>query len=239
MRRWNYTSGVGDEGITQSCSFYINIAVLLSLMSLHLDLLSEEIIANYCPTFCQLPMYLITRVGGSWARGSQWRLWLCLCVCLTVSALKGKRLELSIPISVDVQYMTVARHALTRRSKGQRWFRVRMGERRGYERRYDCCRFSQLLAASLLSSERKRLMLRYIRLDHMCVCVCVRKVYCGKTADWIRMPFGVVSGSGLVWVYYIGVVIVEGKGQFWGVNVTNGDFATRLFSNYFEDLLLV
>ena len=22
-------------------------------------------------------------------------------------------------------------------------------------------------------------------------------VYCGKTADWIRMPFGVVSGIGL------------------------------------------
>jgi len=22
-------------------------------------------------------------------------------------------------------------------------------------------------------------------------------VYCGKTADWIRMPFGVVSGVGL------------------------------------------
>jgi len=35
----------------------------------------------------------------------------------------------------------------------------------------------------------------------VCVCVCVksvgqsvRKVYCGKTADWIWMPFAVVSG---------------------------------------------
>jgi len=26
------------------------------------------------------------------------------------------------------------------------------------------------------------------------VCVCVRKVYCGKMADWIRMLFGIVSG---------------------------------------------
>jgi len=30
----------------------------------------------------------------------------------------------------------------------------------------------------------------------LCVGVCVRRVYCGKTADWIRMPFGVVSGVG-------------------------------------------
>ena len=27
--------------------------------------------------------------------------------------------------------------------------------------------------------------------------VCVRKVYCGKTAEWFRMPIGVVSGVGL------------------------------------------
>jgi len=30
----------------------------------------------------------------------------------------------------------------------------------------------------------------------LCVCVCVRKVYCGKTANWIRMLFGMVSGVG-------------------------------------------
>jgi len=29
----------------------------------------------------------------------------------------------------------------------------------------------------------------------------VRKVYCGKMAEWIRMPFGVVSGSVEGWVY--------------------------------------
>jgi len=44
-------------------------------------------------------------------------------------------------------------------------------------------------------------------------------VYCGKTADWIRMPFGVVSqvGEGMGnWVYWMGMLIVEGEGQFWG-----------------------
>jgi len=28
------------------------------------------------------------------------------------------------------------------------------------------------------------------------VCRSVRKVYCGKTAEWIRMPFGMMSGVG-------------------------------------------
>jgi len=48
------------------------------------------------------------------------------------------------------------------------------------------------------------------------VCLYVRKVYCGKTADWIQMPFGMMSGVGKGWVYEMGVVIVEGKRQFWG-----------------------
>jgi len=41
-------------------------------------------------------------------------------------------------------------------------------------------------------------MVQVCRLDLLSVClsVCllVRKVYCGKTAERIRMPFGVVSG---------------------------------------------
>ena len=56
------------------------------------------------------------------------------------------------------------------------------------------------------------LMVQKIRLSHLSV----RKVSCGKTADWIRMPFGVVSGV-LVWVYEILVVIVEGEGAVWAV----------------------
>jgi len=34
------------------------------------------------------------------------------------------------------------------------------------------------------------------RLSHLVVGLSVRKVYCGKTADCIRMPFGVVNGVG-------------------------------------------
>jgi len=50
------------------------------------------------------------------------------------------------------------------------------------------------------------------------VCLSFRKVYCGKTADWIRMPCGVVSGVGRG----IGVLDVDGdrrreRGRF-GVN---------------------
>ena len=49
------------------------------------------------------------------------------------------------------------------------------------------------------------------------VCLSVQKVYCGKTADWIRMSFGVVSGVGRGMMGVLdGVVIVEGKGQFCG-----------------------
>jgi len=46
------------------------------------------------------------------------------------------------------------------------------------------------------TEQSKRLMLRNIRLDHLSVCLSVREVYCGKTAEWIRMPFGVVSAWG-------------------------------------------
>jgi len=68
------------------------------------------------------------------------------------------------------------------------------------------------------------------------VCLSVCKVYCGKTADWIWMPFGMVSGVGR------GMGVLNGgsdrrrrRGSF-GVNlgfghsiVTNRDLATRLF----------
>jgi len=53
-------------------------------------------------------------------------------------------------------------------------------------------------------------------------------MYCDKTADWNWMPFGVVSESVSQEIGVLdGVEIVEGKGQFWGVNVrhpvvTNG-----------------
>ena len=42
------------------------------------------------------------------------------------------------------------------------------------------------------------------------------KVYCGKTADWIRMPFGMVSGVRRGMAVLYGVVIVEGEGAVLG-----------------------
>jgi len=57
------------------------------------------------------------------------------------------------------------------------------------------------------------------------------------------MPIGVVNGVGRGMGVLDEVVIVEGEGAVSGVNlgrpiVINGAFATRLFSNYFADLLL-
>jgi len=52
-------------------------------------------------------------------------------------------------------------------------------------------------------------MVRNIRLDHLSVGLSA--VHCGERADWIRMPFGVLSGVGR------GMgVSSKGKGQFWG-----------------------
>jgi len=64
-----------------------------------------------------------------------------------------------------------------------------------------------------------------ICLDHLFV----RKVICGKTPEWIQMPFGMVSGVGQGIDVLMGMVIVEGEGVVLGVNlgcpiVANGDF---------------
>ena len=56
-------------------------------------------------------------------------------------------------------------------------------------------------AVSINTAERKRYWNRPVAYA-VCRSVClsvgrsVRKVYCSKTADWIRMRFGVVSGVG-------------------------------------------
>jgi len=64
--------------------------------------------------------------------------------------------------------------------------------------------------------------------------------YCGKTADWIRMPFEVMSGVGRGMGVLDGVTIVEGEGAVLGVNVgrpivTDWD-GDALFPNYFMDM---
>ena len=51
------------------------------------------------------------------------------------------------------------------------------------------------------------LVLRNIRLDHLSVSWSVRKLYCGKMADWIVMSFRVVSGVGR------GIGVLDGGGD--------------------------
>jgi len=83
---------------------------------------------------------------------------------------------------------------------------------------------------------------RFFRLS---VGLSARKVYCGRTADWIRMPFGMVSGvSGWRGVLDGGGDLQKGRGIFGGEfgrpTVSNGDSATRLFPNYFgQDLFRI
>jgi len=62
-------------------------------------------------------------------------------------------------------------------------------------------------------------MLWNIRLDPLSVCRSVHKVYCGETADWMQMPFGVVRGVSRGMAVLDGVVIVEGKGAVLGVDL--------------------
>ena len=65
-----------------------------------------------------------------------------------------------------------------------------------------------LFLAASLTIKRNRLLVRSYRQLHASVCLflclsvsrsvgrSVRKMYCGKMADWIWMPFGVVSEVG-------------------------------------------
>ena len=63
----------------------------------------------------------------------------------------------------------------------------------------------------------RRSLLEHIQLiSSRAVGLSVQKVYCGKTAECILMPLGVVSGVGGGMGVLDGVVIVEGEGQFWG-----------------------
>jgi len=55
-----------------------------------------------------------------------------------------------------------------------------------------------------------------IRLVGLSVGLSVRKVYCGKTADWIRIPFGVVSGVNRAICVLDGWLSSKGRGSFGG-----------------------
>ena len=72
----------------------------------------------------------------------------------------------------------------------------------------------------------------------VCVCVCVQKVYCGKTAERIRIPFGMVSGVSQ------GMGVLDGvgdhrreRGSFGVSHCNQWGLCDAHFSNYFEDLL--
>ena len=83
-----------------------------------------------------------------------------------------------------------------------------------------------IVSTSLYVSIVSEAMLQTCRLAYLCVCLCVclsvQKVYCGKTAERIRMPFEVVSGVGRgMGVLDSGGDRRKGKGSFegwiWGV----------------------
>jgi len=62
---------------------------------------------------------------------------------------------------------------------------------------------------TIQSIERKRVLEQTCRLSHLSVrlSVCRWMSCCGKTADWIWMPFGVVSGVGR------GMGVFDGSGD--------------------------
>jgi len=76
-----------------------------------------------------------------------------------------------------------------------------------------------LLARRSLFIERERKRSSwYTVVAYVCVSA-GQKVYCSKTADWIRMPFRVVSGVGRGMSVLDGVEIVEEEGAVLGVNM--------------------
>jgi len=66
---------------------------------------------------------------------------------------------------------------------------------------------SVIISASLSISMASGALMLWTCCLCVCLCVSVRKVYCGKTTDWIRMPFGMVSGVGR------GMGVLDGSGD--------------------------
>ena len=97
------------------------------------------------------------------------------------------------------------------------------------------CIILYCLTRRSLSIKRKRYWNRPVAYP-ICRSVCLSvglsnwKVYCGKTADWIRMPFGMVNGVGREVSVLDGVVIIKKEGAVLVMIVehsivTSGDFA--------------
>jgi len=56
-------------------------------------------------------------------------------------------------------------------------------------------------------------------------------VYCGKLAEWIWTPFGVVSGVGRGMGVLDGVDIVKGEGEVFGYNIIIDLLTDFIFHN--------
>jgi len=80
---------------------------------------------------------------------------------------------------------------------------------------------SHISCVAIQSTERTQVLEQSSRLTHLLVCQSVWWVNCGKTSDWIWMPFGVVSGVGQGMGVLDGVEIIKITGQFWGKNWTS------------------
>jgi len=107
-----------------------------------------------------------------------------------------------------------------------------------------------VLARRSLSIERKCYWNRPVA-DPICrsMCLSFRKVYCGKTVDWIRIPFGVVSGVGRRMDVLDGWWWSKGRGSFkgkrgashwnqWGLYCAVVRERRALPKSLWEDLLL-
>ena len=72
----------------------------------------------------------------------------------------------------------------------------------------------------IISRVAQRVLVQTCRQSHVWVCrsvgLSVRRLYCGKTADWIWMSFRVVIAVGRRMGVLVGVEIVERKGTFGG-----------------------
>ena len=84
----------------------------------------------------------------------------------------------------------------------------------------ECCRcaveeIELLIISASLSIRIAEQSAHPIRKSRLSICRSLH-VSSGNTADWIWMPFGMVSGVGRMMGVLDGVVIVEGEGAVWG-----------------------
>ena len=117
------------------------------------------------------------------------------------------KIEVGVDVKCTVKYTQNGHHSLQYRLQQQSATACRHSRRPDTTHTVGIVRSVNIHATARYSKICRSVCVR------LCVC---RKVYCGKTAEWIRMPFGIVSGVSRMVGVLDGVVIVEVKGQFWG-----------------------